>query len=232
MADKIPELLFHTVLTVINFHEDTSGSTQVVYVLGTHTTLPAAKSFSLDALHLLGYERDDFLQYDSQADRPPTPPDSDSTWPHGDGVMVYTKAPAGQEFLVSIDTKSNTESLSEGPEHTLLLPQGHDHLHYVLQTKTDYNQDKSGAYQTTEIEGCFARRKDAERVARGLLVDEAEGRGRDGYTQYDERDSEEEKGQWPFGEGVLVHAVGEAGENYSVSVRTSPGARRRFGKKR
>ena len=91
---EVPELLFHTVLTVIDYHADTSGSTQTVYVLGTHTTLEAAKAFSYTALEGLGYQPDDFAEFETRATKGP-----ETNWTHGDGVMVYTKAPAGRKYF-------------------------------------------------------------------------------------------------------------------------------------
>ncbi|KAK3312643.1 hypothetical protein B0H66DRAFT_378376 [Apodospora peruviana] len=217
----VPDQLYHTTLTVIDYHTDTSGSTRNVYVLGTHTTLMAAKEFSIKALHALHYEPDDFESYAVKT------PENSESWSYGDGVIVFAKAPAGQEFLVGIDTKPNTESLPAGREEVPILPKGCTHLHYVMQNTTDYNQDKSGAYQSSEIEGCYVHRKDAIDAAKALLAaDKGE------FAQYDERDSIEEKGQWPFGEDVVVHAVAETGENYSVAVRTVPGAHEKYGKKK
>ncbi|KAK3385651.1 hypothetical protein B0H63DRAFT_186168 [Podospora didyma] len=221
-GNNVSEELFHTTLTVVDYHADTSGSTRLVYVLGTHTTLPAAKTFSYKALEGLNYSPDDFAEYASRAQL-----SEGEAWKYGDGVMVYAKAPAGQEFLVGIDTKPNTENLPSNPETSeLALPKGHDHLHYVLQTKTDYNQDKSGAFQTTEIEGCYVRRADAMAAARQVLDDM-----RDDFSQYDDCGNMEEKGQWPFGDDVVVHAVAQTGENYSVAVRTVPGAHKKHAKK-
>ena len=217
----IPELLFHTVLIVVDYHTDTSGSTRSVYILGTHTSLTAAKDFSQKALHTLNYEPEDFAEYAARSTFP-----KDQEWRYGDGIMVYAKAPAGQEFHVGIDTKPNTESLPSGPNNKPLLPRDNTHLHYVMQNKTDYNQDKSGAYQSTEIEGCYVHRGDAITAAKNLLAgDRAE------FAQYDERDSVGEEGQWPFGEDVVVHAVAETGENYTVAVRTVPGAHEKYKKK-
>jgi hypothetical protein len=216
---SVPEQLFHTTLTVVDYHHDTSGSTRDVYVLGTHTTLPAAKAFALMALELLGYEPDDFEEYATRVDTAP------EEWKHGDGVMVYAKAPRGHEFLVGLDTKPNTESLPAGPQDTLQLPAGHDHLHYVLQNRTDYNQDKSGAFQTTEIQGCYVSRDKALAAAKAALQE-----GRDEYAQYDDRDDAESESEWPFGEDVVVHAVAQTGENYTVAIKTAPGAHKKHGK--
>lgn len=217
----VPELLFHTVLIVVDYHTDTSGSTRNVYVLGTHTSLAAAKAFSQKALHGLDYEPEDFAEYAARSTFP-----EDKEWPYGDGIMVYAKAPAGQEFHVGIDTKPNTESLPSGPDNKPLLPRDYTHFHYVMENKTDYNQDRSGAYQSTEIEGCYVYRGDAINAAKNLLAgDRAE------FAQYDERDSTDEEGEWPFGEEVIVHAVANTGENYTVAVRTVPGAHEKFKKR-
>ncbi|AEO68558.1 uncharacterized protein THITE_2118115 [Thermothielavioides terrestris NRRL 8126] len=217
---SIPEQLFHTVLTVVDYHQDTSGSTHDVHVLGTHTSLPAAKRFALRALEQLGYQPDDFEEYVTRADTPP------EDWTHGDGVMVYAKAPRGQEFLVGLDTKPNTESLPAGEHDTLALPNGREHLHYVLQNRTDYNQvARSGAFQTCEIQGCYADRDQAVAAAKATLRDD-----REEYAQYDDRDDVESEGGWPFGDDVMVHAVAQTGENYTVAVKTPTTAREKHGK--
>ncbi len=64
MAPNAAELLFHTTLVVVDYHTDRSGSTQTVYVLGTQTTLDAAKRFATTALQTLNYEPSDFAVYE------------------------------------------------------------------------------------------------------------------------------------------------------------------------
>ncbi|KAH6637344.1 hypothetical protein F5144DRAFT_570301 [Chaetomium tenue] len=223
---SIPEQLYHTTLTVVDFHRDTSGSTRDTHVLGTHTSLPAAKAFALSALETLGYKPGDFNEYATRADYTG---EAAEGWPHGDHVMVYARGPAaGHELLVGLDTKPNTESLpavgaehqDPSKKHTLRLPEGGDgRLHYVLQNRTDYTQDKRAAYQTAEIQGCYTRREDALAAARQTLQED-----RDEYAQYDERREDQEEG-WPFGEDVIVHAVAQTGENYTVAVRATMQAR-------
>jgi hypothetical protein len=182
METNRPDLLYHTILTVIDYHEDKSGSTRTVYVLGTHATLEAAKKFAASALHKLNYEPEDFVVYESHLHL--------KQWPHGDGVIVFARAPAGQEFLIGIDTKPNDLDLLEGQDGSIALPQGVPHLHYVLQTKIDYHQDRSGASQTTEIEGCYLHREDAVAAAYECLAGEQPE-----FAEYDRSDSIEMKNE-------------------------------------
>ena len=216
-VNNIPELLYHTTLTVIDYHEDASGARRSMYVLGTHCTIEAAKAFSTSALQSLGYERDDFTEYATRSNEP---------WKYSciGGVLVFARAPAGQVFLIGIDTTPNNESLVGDPNGGVVLPQKTDLLHYVLQTTIDYNLDRTGSVQATDIEGTYVHRADALKAAISCI-------DRDQFIEYDVRDSEEMVGQWPFGEDVIVHAVTETGQNYTVAVRTVPGAHKRHSKK-
>jgi len=219
-SSEVPDLLYHTLLTVIDFHADTSGYTRSTFPLGTHTSLPAAKDFAAHALEKLNYQPDDFAEYAVRT------PETAENWQYGDGVIVYAKAPAGQEFLVKLDTTTNTENLpAGGPGETPKLPSELDHLHYVIQTRIDYNQDRSGGLQSTEIEGVYVHRKDALKAAKQMLGEE-----RAEFAQYDEQ-QEQGGQQWPFGDDVVVHAVAQTGQNYTIAVRTVPGSHKKHAKK-
>jgi len=172
-----PELLYHTTLTVADYHADRSDNAKTVYVLGTHATLVAAKQFAANALHTLGYEPEDFAVFEGHQ--------PEGHWRRGDGVAVYAQAFNGRELLVGILTTPNP-GFAARDNGTLDLPHAAaGHLHYMLQSTTDYNRDRSGAAQTTEIEGCFLRRDDAARAAKECLI-QAVG-PRDEFAQYDER---------------------------------------------
>ncbi|WAO97031.1 Hypothetical protein NCS54_01473500 [Fusarium falciforme] len=190
-ANDVPELLYRTVLTLIDYHEDPWGATRSVYVLGTHNALKAAKAFATSALQGLNYEPDGFTEYAVRSSEP---------WEHGDGVLVFARAPAGQEFLIEIDTTLNNESLLASPDGTVVIPQGSDRLHYVLQTTIDYNLDRTCSVPSTKIQGTV-------------------------------RESEEIANEWPFGEGMVAHAVPKTRPNYVMTVRTVPGTHKRHGKK-
>lgn len=63
-AGDVPENLYHTTLTVIDYHATTCGAINCLHVLATHTTLHAAKSFAYhDALRSLNYQPSDFSIY-------------------------------------------------------------------------------------------------------------------------------------------------------------------------
>ncbi|KAH7243884.1 hypothetical protein FSOLCH5_013517 [Fusarium solani] len=209
-----PELLFHTTLTVIDYHKDSVGAKRSVYILGTHATVEAAKVFAARALHELRYEPGDFEEYATRS--------SSEEWKHGDGVLVYAKAPAGQVFLIGVDTTPNNESLPANPDGSVMLPKGVESLHYVVQTTIDYNKDRTGCVQETEIEGSYIHRADAFSAAQKCL-DPAD------FAEYDTIG--DMVGEWPFGEDVVVHAVTETGQNTTVAVTTVPGAHKRHDKK-
>lgn len=187
------ELLYHTILKVVDYNIDRSGSTQTLYVLGTHTELKAAKQFAANALQSLGYVPEEFAVFESHQ------PGQD--WRHGDGVMVYAKAYSGQELFIEIITTPNNLGLASRDDGTPDLPEG-SQLYYVLQSKVDYNIDRSGAAKEVMIEGCFLHRGDAVKAAKECLI-QAVG-PREQFIQYDERpdpDTEDDVGllEWlPF----------------------------------
>jgi hypothetical protein len=104
-ATEAPEYLFHVKRTITDFAEDKSGATRVTDILGTFTSLAAAKNAARGALAAEGYIKDDFevLEQKDEADS--------EEWKHGDGCLVFAKAPRGQEFDVRIDTKPNVLKL-------------------------------------------------------------------------------------------------------------------------
>lgn len=209
----IPELLFHTILTVIDYPHDASGASRTVFVLETHATLEAAKAYAIQSLEKLNFKPDDFQRYHvcSRDERVPG-----KSWTHGDGVLVFARSFDGQEFRVSIDTTPNNESLCANLQNgELMLPEGAKFLHYVVQTTVDYHVDRSGGLQQTEIQGVYLHRADAWTAAHKCLDPQ-------GYAEYDRRGDAAFVKQWPFGENVAIHAVSDTGQNYLIAVNTPP----------
>ncbi|KAH7190815.1 hypothetical protein DER44DRAFT_795750 [Fusarium oxysporum] len=150
-ADNVPELLYHTVLTVIDYQKEPSEATRSVYVLGTHSALEAAKAFAISALQVLNYQPEDFIEFAVRSSEP---------WEHDDCLLVFARTPAGQVFLIGIDTTLNIESLLASPDGAVVLPIGSNRLHYVLQT-IDNSLDRMGYRQSTKIQGIYVHRADA-----------------------------------------------------------------------
>ncbi|KAI6756151.1 hypothetical protein HG530_011887 [Fusarium avenaceum] len=199
-----PELLYHTILTVIDYHVDPSGAQRSIYILGTHSTLEAAKDSSYGVLQSIRYKPQDFVQFAVHSSHT-------GTWAHGNGVLVYARAPAGQVFLVSVQATPNNENLMMNHEGGIILPRGISSLHYVVQTTIDYNKDRTGCEQEMQIEGTFVHRSRALAAANKLL---------DPLDYVDYETPEKMADEWPFGEEVVAHAVAETGQNITVAVTT------------
>jgi hypothetical protein len=90
----------------------------------------------------------------------------------------------------------------------------------VLQTTIDYNDDRIGGKQVTLIEGTYLTRAAAYEAAKTALLDE-DVTEKD-FAEYDLKDSREEKGEWPYGDDCLVHAVGQNGDNFLIHVKAQP----------
>jgi hypothetical protein len=126
-CDDAPELLYHVKRTIIDFSHDSlmnsSGATEATDILVTYTDVSSAKAAARSALRNEGYLEDDFEEYEENDER--------RTWAHGDGVIVFARAPAGQVFEVRLDTKANAFKL-KGAASTNEI-QGHLHYGKYLQ---------------------------------------------------------------------------------------------------
>ncbi|KAH6657907.1 hypothetical protein BKA67DRAFT_591121 [Truncatella angustata] len=212
---EVPEQLYHTILHYVDAY--TSGAPFTVCPLATHTDLSTAKEYARNALHDLGYQPDDFANFELRTA-------VTENWQHGDGTIVWAKAANGTEVMVNIDTTSNDEKLPEGLNHQLQLPNGSSHLHYVVQTTIDLVKDRSGIAQQSEVEGVYARRSDAILAAKRQLAELSDNND---FAQYEERNDLGGCEEWPYGEDVVVHAIAQTGDNFYIAVKTVPGAHRR-----
>lgn len=228
-APNVPKRLYHTTLTVVDphkVHTDPAGSAveRSTFPLGTQATREGANSFAETALQGLNYEPGDFVTYEVKSSLP------QGKWTHGDNTIVYAKTPAGQEFIVRVEDKANKEHIAIQTDGCgeIKYPTGSDHLSYVLVTEVDYRKEST----TTTIEGCYYHRVDAVDAAKEALL--AGNLKKSHYGQYDERESLDEATakDWPFGEDVIVHAVGPKGENFRVAIKTVPSAHQQHGKKK
>jgi len=191
--------LYHIKGTLIDYHHDASGSLQRVTVIATYMDLATAKKRAVEALPKLGF---DIGLFESIHIRD----DNTGVWLFGDGVFINAKAQSGEVITIDIETTPDTLGLSQ-------LGNSDRTLYYVLQRTIHYDQDRSGARQTFSIEGVFINRQDAVEAAKQILLDDSIS-----VSEYEEYDVWTEQQDWPFGEHVIVHAVGGTGQNFEISV--------------
>jgi hypothetical protein len=207
-------LLYHIKCEIIDYAEDTSGLTRTTTIYGTYTSLPVAKAAARTCLKTAGYLPSDFDVYEEKTDP--------ETWKYMEDVAVYAKAPAGQEFRVRLDVTPTVAGLTTDEQGVVETP-----LYYVLQTNIDYDSDRTGGKQTTDIEGVYLEREEANQAAYKVLLNEAEGVTRESFVEFDRMD--EQEGDWPYLDDVLVHAVGKNGDNFNVEVKTQEKAHHKRG---
>ncbi|KAH7237889.1 hypothetical protein B0J15DRAFT_516481 [Fusarium solani] len=191
-ANDVPELLYHTVLTLIDYHDDPSGATRSVYVLGTHSALKAAKAFATLALQGLHYEPDDFTEYAVRSSEP---------WEHGEGVFVFARAPAGQP--------RRHRSHPPGERPVALRAADDNRLQFGPHVLRAVDKDSGDVCPSCPCMG-----------------------GPEQFVECNVRESEEIANEWPFGGGMVAHAVAETRLNYVETVRTVPEHTRGMGKRR
>ena len=200
------ESLFHVVLTSSHFKTDVNSDVQAVRVCGTYTSLPAAKSFAHRCLFDAGYEQEWFTDFRTQH--------GGELLDHKNGAIVRATGPGGEVFTVNIDTNSNLFALKANDAGRIDSP-----LYHVVRTIVHYYDDESGQTRETDIQASFISYDEARKFALSSLINEEDGVGKDSYPEYEEAGPGEL--DCGYGENVVVHAVGQNGENFLVSVLKS-----------
>ncbi|KAF2404065.1 hypothetical protein EJ06DRAFT_553008 [Trichodelitschia bisporula] len=90
-----------------------------------------------------------------------------------------------------------------------------DQLYVIKRTLTD-RKDPSGTSHKTAVKGVYTSLGPAKAAAASTLADE--GYERAWFPEYAVRG--ETPGDWPYGDGVIVHAVAPEGEEFSVAIDT------------
>lgn len=197
--------LYHIILTQSRLQHDVNSKVEKVRVCDTYTNLEHAKAAAHRSLFDAGYEREFFTEYDVKEDQFPVPTKRKA------GMMVYAVAQDKTTFIVTIATTPNVFHFETDEDGMVPFE-----LYHVLQTTVDYGQDESGLERETVVEGSFRTYGEAEKCARQVLLDEQDGLTKSSYDVYDEAAPGERDCGW--GENVLIHAVGDNGINYLVSV--------------
>ena len=201
------ENLFHVVLMTSHLEKDVNSKIQGVRICGTFDSLLAAKALAHRCLFDQGYEQEWFTTFKTQHDLQ----DID----HREDKIVEATGPAGEVFTVTISTIPNAFRLiSTTDTKRITMP-----LYHLVQTIVHYDVDESGQSRDTTVQGSYTTYERAREIAHELLLWSEDGINRSIYTQYAEADPGEL--DCGYGENVVVHAVGEHGSNYLVSILKS-----------
>lgn len=195
--------LFNVVLTLTHMQKDVDMNLQGVRICGTYDSLPAAKGFAHRCLFDAGYEQEWFTTFETQHEG--------ILIDHKQNEIVRAIGPGGEEFIVNISTIPNVFELKSNDAGRVETP-----LYHVVQTIVHYRADESGQTRETTIQGSFKTFEEARKVALSTLLWWEDGISRNTYAQYDEAGPGEL--DCGYGENVLVHAIGQNGENFVVSV--------------
>lgn len=196
--------LFHVLLTTSHLEKDINSQVQGVRICGTFASLPAAKAFAHRCLFDAGYEAEWFTTFRTQHDL--------HLVDHREERIVEATGPGGEVFTVDIATIPNALGLAPAsPAARIAAP-----LFHVVQTIVHYGQDESGQSRDTTVQGSFTDYERAREVAHSLLLWFEDGIDKDTYVQFEEAAPGEP--DCGYGENVVVHAVGENGDNYLISI--------------
>ncbi|KAL5358977.1 hypothetical protein BJX96DRAFT_147589 [Aspergillus floccosus] len=205
----MPENLYHVILTTSHISKDPNNVIEKVRIPGTYVSLLAAKAAAHTCLYDAGYERDFFAEYETKREVFEA-----ESLPERQGLAVYAVAQDGTQFRVRIDTTPNERQLqSDCDDGRVSAP-----LYYVIETIVEYG---SGPAATSEVrdlnvQGTFKTYREARQYAETVLLSKEDKVDKDSYAAYDEAAADAT--DCGYGENVVVHATGQYGENYLISV--------------
>jgi hypothetical protein len=199
--------LYHVVLTTSHLKKDVNVTVQGVRICGTYDALQPAKAFAHRCLFDAGYEQEWFTTFKTQHEL--------QLLDHREDKIVEATGPAGELFTVDISTIPNSFGLKSSSDSKRITTP----LFHVVQTIVNYGEDESGQTRDTTIQGSYTSYERARETAHSLLLWFEDGIDKDTYLQYEEAAPGEL--DCGYGENVVVHAVGENGSNYLVSILKS-----------
>ncbi|KAJ9664775.1 hypothetical protein H2198_000121 [Neophaeococcomyces mojaviensis] len=206
-TDQHNHLLFHVLLTTSHFAHDPNNQVEKVRIVGSYDSLKHAKTAAHRCLFEAGYQREWFEQYEVD---PQYFEKNDVA--QRDGLEVLATATNGATFRVRIVTSPNVGKFTS-PFDDGRIP---DALYHVLQTHVSYKEDESGEVRDTDVKATFATYNEARSYASRVLLSPEKDVTRDSFAEYDEAGPGER--DCGYGENVIVHAVGDNGQNYLISV--------------
>ena len=204
---QIPDFLYHVVLiTSPSESKDPNATVEQLRIFDSYTTVEKAKEAAYKTLPSLGYEPQLFSKYETNLETleklAPT---------QGIGIAVYAVAADGSILRVRILTTPNDQHLTGNANGQIPLS-----LYYVVQTDIQYDNDERRTPNDVNIQAVFENYSDARKFASNTLLSPQDGIYKSSYREYHEAGPKDV--DCGYGENVIVHASGNAGENYLVSV--------------
>ncbi|KAK5190939.1 hypothetical protein LTR96_009299 [Exophiala xenobiotica] len=199
--------LYHIIFSASNSPKDVNEEVEKLRICGTFTDLKAAKVAAHKTLFEAGYEQEWFTEYDTQPQE-----FVEHNIKRRTGLCVYAVSPDKTIFRISVATTPNVQGFQAmGEDHKI-----HFDLYHVVQTNVEYSEDESGLARETNVEGSFKTYEEARKFASEVLLAPEDGVTKESFEQYDEAGPGDK--DCGYGENVIVHAVGQNGENILVSV--------------
>ncbi|KAL2821159.1 hypothetical protein BJX63DRAFT_379519 [Aspergillus granulosus] len=209
MAPAIPtatDNLYHLLLSV-----SALGNNQIsekISIIGTYTSLAAAKVAAHNGLHEAGYERSLFIEYETDVEFFEA-----ENIPERSGLVVFARSPDGTTFRVRIKATPNIPQVTTlGDDEKIPVS-----LFYVIETVIQLDKaNRRISLKDSDVQGVFTTYQDARAHAEKALIDEDDGVTEESFLEYVVAPPGEM--DCGCGENVIVHAIGDYGENYYISI--------------
>lgn len=194
-------------LLISHFAHDPNSLVEKVRVIGSYDNLKHANAAAHRCLFEAGFRREWFEQYE-------TSPEffEKNNVAQREGLAVLAVEPTGTTYRARVLPSPNsgkfTTTLEDGR-----IP---DQLYHVLKTKVEYEVEESGEVRDTSVEGTYATYDEARGFAAKVLLSPEKNITKETFAQWDEAGPGER--DCGYGENVIVHATGNDGENFLVSI--------------
>jgi hypothetical protein len=198
MESEESKTLYHVLFITSHLQKDPNGKFQKIRIPGTYTSLASAKAAAYRCLFDAGYEREWFDKYETKQEH------------EDDGTIVFAVATSGSTYRIRVLSTPNTigEKLQVHDDGRVMTS-----IHCVVRIRTILEDDE---YRDVNVEGVFLRYSDARDYALRVLLDSGGGIKEDSFAVFEKAGPNQT--DCGYGDNIIVHAVGNSGENFWVSI--------------
>lgn len=203
----VPDFLYHVVLVISPSEgKDPNEKVEQLRIFGSYDSIQHAKEAAQSTLTNLGYDKQLFSKYVSD------PQELEKLAPtQGLGLAAYATSADGTIFRVRILTTANDQHLAADKSGKVT-----GDLYHVVQTNIRFENNERKKPNEINIEGAYPSYADARKRASTALLSKSDNITPSSYQEYHEAaPNQADNG---FAENVIVHAIGNGGQNYLASV--------------